>query len=94
MRALCGSIIAAGAMIGLGLTALGVGVRYTGWHDTNPNAHDILYGATSLTVCLVVLLLGALIGLTVAFMGLAYHHERRQLERLHHDGMGSSSRLP
>ncbi len=28
MRALCGAIIAAGALIGLGLSALGVGLRY------------------------------------------------------------------
>jgi hypothetical protein len=29
MRALCGAIITAGAMIGLGLTALGIGQRYS-----------------------------------------------------------------
>jgi len=28
MRALCGAIIAAGALIGLGLTALGFGIRF------------------------------------------------------------------
>ena len=30
MRALCGAIITAGALIGLGLTALGYGLRYGG----------------------------------------------------------------
>lgn len=29
MRALCGAIIAAGALIGVGLTALGIGQRYS-----------------------------------------------------------------
>lgn len=28
MRALCGAIISAGALVGLGLTALGYGLRY------------------------------------------------------------------
>jgi hypothetical protein len=32
MRALCGAIITAGAMIGLGLLALGVGTRYTNYY--------------------------------------------------------------
>ncbi len=30
MRALCGAIITAGALIGLGLTAFGIGTRYNG----------------------------------------------------------------
>ena len=28
MRALCGAIITAGALVGLGLTAIGIGTRY------------------------------------------------------------------
>ena len=36
MRALCGAIIAAGALIGLGFAALGVGERYS--HLSQPNA--------------------------------------------------------
>jgi hypothetical protein len=36
MRALCGAIIAAGALIGLGLAALGVGLRYG--HLSQPDA--------------------------------------------------------
>jgi hypothetical protein len=35
MRALCGAIIAAGALIGLGLAAMGIGQRYE--HLTQPN---------------------------------------------------------
>jgi hypothetical protein len=37
MRALCGAIIAAGALIGLGLAALGVGQRYE--HLSQPDAN-------------------------------------------------------
>jgi hypothetical protein len=36
MRALCGAIIAAGALIGLGLAALGIGQRYE--HLSQPDA--------------------------------------------------------
>ena len=35
MRALCGAIITAGALIGLGLTAMGFGQRYGLNHPTN-----------------------------------------------------------
>ena len=36
MRALCGSIITAGALIGLGLSALGVGTRYQNLAANDP----------------------------------------------------------
>lgn len=87
MRAICGAIITAGAMIGLGLTALGFGLRFQGMKDT----HDMLpkdgqlVGIPSLVICLVVLLIGVGVGLGVAFLGLMYHHERRHYE-LHGDG--------
>jgi hypothetical protein len=80
MRALCGAIITAGALIGLGLTALGFGVRFQGMNLVNENTHA-QYGATSLTVLLAVLFCAMLIGLGIAFVGLAYHHERRERER-------------
>jgi hypothetical protein len=81
MRAICGSIIAAGALIGLGLTALAYGVRFHtyGPDAINPNSHQI-YGAPSLTLILVLLMIVAVIGLGIAFLGLAYHHERRHYE--------------
>jgi hypothetical protein len=81
MRALCGSIIMAGALIGLGLTAVGFGIRFQtlGQH---PNDGPY-YGAPSMTICLVALLIGLFIGLGIAFVGLAYHHERRYRETLH-----------
>jgi hypothetical protein len=84
MRALCGSIIAAGALIGLGLTALGFGTRFQAVLDKHPEGStfaNIYYGAPSMTIILVVLLCAVFIGLAIAFLGLAYHHERRTWER-------------
>jgi hypothetical protein len=78
MRALCGAIISAGAMIGLGLLAIGIGNRYHGYptHDTVP----LKELDTALALSLVILLITVVIGLTVAFLGLAYHHHRRHFE--------------
>ncbi len=83
MRALCGAIITAGALIGLGLLGIGLGTRY---------AHETLATGTwvhlkdldmPLLVCLVALLIAVAIGLGIAFLGLAYHHHRRHMELLH-----------
>lgn len=82
MRALCGAIITAGALIGLGLTAIGYGIRYQNFGDAiNPDTKQI-YAAPSLAIIEVTLLVGLLIGLAVAFIGLAYHHYRRHYEML------------
>jgi formate hydrogenlyase subunit 3/multisubunit Na+/H+ antiporter MnhD subunit len=74
MRALIGAIIAAGALIGLGLTNLGIGLRYQteGRYDMKFKEIDnpLQYGVIFLSIL-------ALVGLAVAFVGLAYHHERR-----------------
>jgi hypothetical protein len=78
MRALCGAIITAGAMIGLGLTALGYGIRFQNM-PVNPDT-KYFYGAPTLMIILVVLLLSVLIGLGIAFLGLMYHHQRRHFE--------------
>ncbi|HLJ10220.1 MAG TPA: hypothetical protein VKU82_03475 [Planctomycetaceae bacterium] len=82
MRAICGAIVAAGALIGLGLTALAYGLRFQtfGPDVVHPDSHQ-LYGIPTLLLILVVLVIGALIGLGIAFIGLAYHHERRYLEQ-------------
>lgn len=82
MRALCGAIITAGALIGLGLTAIGYGIRYQNF-DATPNAdtHQ-LYAAPSLAIIEVTLLIAVIIGLGVAFLGLAFHHYRRHHEML------------
>ncbi len=93
MRALCGAIITAGALIGLGLTALAFGIRFssigTATYDTLPKGE--LVGVPTLSICLVVLLITVGIGLATAFIGLMYHHERRHFE-LH--GHSDLSRAP
>ncbi len=89
MRALCGAIITAGALIGLGLTALGFGIRFSGPgfgpDHLNPTTKTI-WGSSSLTVILVVLLIALLIGVVTAFLGLAFHHFRRYHEHLRQTG--------
>lgn len=94
MRALCGAIITAGALIGLGLTAVGIGTRYqnlTRFGEQQVEIHRVRWGEmdTGLLFALVILTIALLIGLGVAFVGLAYHHHRRHHELLHHhpDGM-------
>jgi|SRR6185369_4420409 putative Mn2+ efflux pump MntP len=94
MRALCGAIITAGALIGLGLTAIGIGLRYQQYPylDKNGEAQWVLFRNldTSLMISLVVLLLAVLVGTGIAFLGLAYHHHRRQHELLHDTAMGAA----
>jgi hypothetical protein len=86
MRALVGALITAGALIGLGLACLGVGVRYQGVVRNHPTQTDRLYDVkffeldNALQFGLVFLTMMAVIGLTIAFIGLAYHHERRYRE--------------
>ena len=88
MRALCGAIITAGAVIGLGLTALGIGTRYTreGAYAPGGEAQEHLVRLSQmdrpLVFILVFLTTVAVIGLGITFLGLAYHHLRR--EREHH----------
>jgi hypothetical protein len=86
MRAICGAIIVAGALIGLGLTALGIGTRYHYFsqHDEKGEILFLRFGQldSAFILMLVVLLLSLLIGLGIAFLGLAFHHERRHRERL------------
>jgi hypothetical protein len=84
MRALCGAIIAAGAMIGLGLTAMGIGIRYERELSTSNSGEPVLVRLSQmdrpLIFILVFLTSAAVIGLGVAFVGLAYHHCRRERE--------------
>lgn len=93
MRALCGAIIAAGALIGLGLTALGFGVRYHGMDKISEQTNSQI-GAYSLSFLLVVLFAGLLTGLGIAFLGLAFHHERRLRELEHGLGHVPRSGVP
>ena len=85
MRALAGAIIMAGALIGLGLTALGIGSRYALFAERDrDNALMFLKFKqldTPLMIILVVLLAALVYGLGVATLGLMFHHERRHHER-------------
>jgi hypothetical protein len=86
MRALCGSIITAGALIGLGLSALGVGMRYQNLVARDLATIEFVKWRqldTAMMLIIVVLLATLAVGLGAAFMGLAYHHERRHYERHH-----------
>jgi hypothetical protein len=84
MRALCGAIIAAGAFIGLGLTAMGIGTRYQMEHAHTDKGEPILVRLSQmdrpLVFILVFLTSTAIIGLGVTFLGLIYHHVRRERE--------------
>lgn len=88
MRALCGAIITAGALIGLGLAALGIGVRYhnLAYNLAKPDYVKWSGLDTPLMVIVTLLICAVLVGLAVAFVGLAYHHERRHRERLREMG--------
>jgi cell division protein FtsX len=86
MRALCGAIIAAGSLIGLGLTALGLGIRYQAVrYEANTQAWVHFRELdTPMAYILVMVSIVLAIGLAIALVGLAFHHERRHWERQHH----------
>ncbi len=85
MRALCGAIITAGAVIGLGLTAIGIGQRFS--TAVGPEVHDTLWRMDkALLFILVFLTCVAVIGLGIAFVGLAYHHYHRHHEFIREHG--------
>jgi hypothetical protein len=83
MRALCGAIITAGALIGLGLTAFGFGTRYAQTTYINKDSESNLVQLhlsqmdKPLVFVLVFLTIAAILGFAIAFVGLAYHHQRR-----------------
>ena len=94
MRALIGAIIAAGALIGLGLNNLGIGQRYALANLKKPDGtlYDVKFHEIDnpLQFGMVFLVTMAVIGLGVAFLGLMYHHERRFRET--QLGVGGESR--
>ena len=98
MRALCGAIITAGALIGLGLTAMAFGSRYGQTVAVNKETNqlemvqlqDLHKLDKPLVFILVFLTATAVIGLGIAFLGLAYHHHRRHHEFLR-DMAGAAS---
>jgi len=90
MRPLCGAIITAGALIGLGLYSLGLGTRYALYAERNTEGHlredywvKLSQMDTPFLIVLVLLVASLVIGLATAFIGLAYHHHKRHLEMLH-----------
>jgi len=95
MRALCGAIIAAGALIGLGLVSIGVGLRYQAYPYLNQEGKaqwvEFKHIDTTLMMAVVATLLMVGVGLATAYLGLAYHHHRR-----HHEihGLKPQDRLP
>jgi hypothetical protein len=95
MRPLCGAIITAGALIGLGLTAMAFGTRYgqTVGLDRNAQGEIIPIPLSQmdkpLVFILVLLTTTAVIGIGVSFVGLAYHHHRRHHEMLR-DKLGAA----
>lgn len=80
-------------MIGLGLTALGYGLRYQGLIVLNPNSQQ-MYGVPTMLLILVVLITGLITGIGIAFLGLMYHHERRYLEQRGAFGSPSDPAVP
>jgi len=78
-------------MIGMGLAALGFGVRFQSMtiQHADGTFKDVYYGAPSMTLLLVLLIIGMVVGLGLAFIGLAYHHERRLRES---QGLGDATR--
>jgi hypothetical protein len=90
MRAICGAVIAAGALIGLGLATIGEGLRYAiyNYHDADGHLQYVKFHEmdTALIATFVGLAIMALIGLGLTFLGLAYHHHRRHHEMLHAQG--------
>ena len=84
MRALCGAILTAGALIGLGLTSVGIGTRYQTERGPSPDGDPALVKLFQmdrpLIFILVFLTCAAVIGLGITIAGLAYHHLRRERE--------------
>jgi len=94
MRALCGAIITAGALLGLGLTTIGIGTRYQTfpYHNAAGDRQWVPLKDldTSLMLVLVLLVATLFVGLATAFVGLAYHHHRRHHEMLRESRIHSS----
>lgn len=81
MRALAGSIISAGSLIGLGFAMMGLGARYQNLAASAPHeTGTITYLKwsqldTSMMLIIVALLASLVAGLATTFVGLAYEHE-------------------
>lgn len=84
MRALSGAIITAGALIGLGLVALGIGTRYHLDRGPTTDGEPVLVRLSQMDRPLIFILVfvtcAAVIGMGITIAGLAYHHFRRERE--------------
>lgn len=92
MRALAGSIISAGSLIGLGFAMMGLGARYQNLAASEPATITYLKWSqldTSMMLIIVALLAALVAGLATTFVGLAYEHE--YLCRDHQHGLGDGS---
>ena len=94
MRAICGAIITAGAMIGLGLAALGIGIRYQNFMATVENQPHHLVYTNAILIAMAILIAGVVIGLGIATVGLMFHHERRHREWLREQRDTMTPRTP
>lgn len=99
MRALCGAIITAGALLSLGLISIGMGYRYAAYPYLDPSTNQpqrvALHNTdTGLLVAFIAALICVAIGLGIAFLGLAYHHHRRYMEMLHRHGAAGTPASP
>jgi hypothetical protein len=102
MRALCGAIISAGALLGLGLAAIGAGTRYQTYpfRNSSGEAQWVYFWQMdrSLIVTYVLLIGSLIVGLAIAIAGLAYHHYRRHFEHLRaygpHSDTGTRATTP
>ena len=96
MRALSGAIITMGSLIGLGVSAIGVGVRYQN-RTFDPGASPFVRWVqldTPLMLIIIVLLLTLLTGLATTFLGLAYEHEHLHFHRHRSLSEPIGSRVP
>src|ERR1043165_9479455 len=89
MRPICGAIMTAGALIGLGLFSLGYGTRYAAYAMRDDVGHlredywvKFAQMDTTLMIVLLLLVASLMIGMAIAFVGLAYHHHKRHHEML------------
>ena len=84
MRAVCGALITFGALVCLGLVAVGHGGRYRDfdYKDADGQPQWVRYRDTdtALAVGLAFSLGLLVIGLGITFVGLAHHHRRRNEE--------------
>jgi hypothetical protein len=83
-------------MIGLGIAAVGIGTRYGNYQYTDaagqPQWIRFWQMDTPLITIVILLICCIIVGLSLALVGLAYHHHRRHHELFGHRDNGT--RIP